>query len=524
VPPKKYYFIKLLIKLLSMNRALLLYVFIFTLALNVQAQQPVFIGTDKLDTAIYLEGDTLRLPFAISTEKRLTQEDIGIKREGWYATGLPELTVDPIRGLTVGGNAFLFNNMDRNDPFYYYTPYRIRYAVGLRVAQNGRVDGELNVDIPFVFNSKWRLRGDLIYANDPNWQYFGIGSGTLNPLRFRDKRTGNIVEEARFPGYYENLARTRPGRGPEFGEDPAGIYTDIHFNEVDYTQFLFGLAAERTFFEGRMRLMFGLEILVIGIDQYDRQVSPEAIDVNTGEETGATQGRTRLTEDFLAGQQDPNSSWARHNIGGYNGGRIGLIQSGLMWDTRDLEPDPSRGMFVEYAQEISASWTGSEFDFTKHLVQGMFYQRVLPDYLGRTVFASRFALGYIRGGNIPFTEVLDLWGASEGGGIPVLGGARALRGYREGRFAGMVTGLANLELRSRFYQTHFMGQHLAFSAVPFLDAGRVWDGFGDIEFNNIKVNPGVGLRLAWNQATILRMDYARSAEDAQFFFVFGHTF
>ena len=508
-----------------MRRIILLFTIFFVLITESQAQEAVFLGTEEVDRAVIIAGDTLTLPFDMSREKRLLPEDIRNKREGWYATGLPELTVDPIRGLTVGANAFLFNNNDRTDPFYYFTPYRIRYAMGLRVAQNGRIDAELNVDVPFIFNSKWRFRGDFIYANDPNWQYFGIGSQTLNNLRYQDKRTGNIVENARFPQYYENLALTRPGRGPAFGEDPNETYTDVHFNEVDYSQFLLGLALERTFFEGRMRLMLGAEILVIGIEQYDKRTTVEAIDINTGEETGAVQGQTRLTRDFLAGQQgDANSSWARFNIGGYNGGRIGLLQTGLMWDTRDLEPDPSRGMFLEYAQEISATWTGSEFDFTKHLVQGMFYQRVLPNSLGRTVFASRFALGYIRGNNIPFTEVLDLWGASEGGGIPVLGGARALRGYREGRFAGMVTALANIELRSRFYQTTIMNQHMAFSAVPFLDAGRVYDSFGDMSLDNIKVNPGIGLRLAWNQATILRMDYARSAEDAQFFFVFGHTF
>lgn len=508
-----------------MKRVLSIYFLLNFIILNANAQEPTYVGSENLDRAVVVERDTLELPFAMSREKRLLPEDIFNKREGWYATGLPEFTVDPIRGLTVGANAFLFNNMDKTDPFFYFTPYRIRYAVGLRVAQNGRVDAELNVDVPFIFNSKWRLRGDFIYANDPNWQYFGIGSQTLNNLRYQDKRTGNIVEDARFPGYYENLALTRAGRGPAFNEDPNGTYTDVHFNEVDYSQFLLGLALERTFFEGRMRLMLGAEILMIGIEQYDNRTTVEAIDINTGEETGAIQGQTRITQDFLASQQgDANSSWSRFNVGGYNGGRIGLLQTGLMWDTRDLEPDPSRGMFVEYAQEVSAPWTGSEFTFTKHLAQAMFYQRLMPNTLSRTVFASRFALGYIRGSNIPFTEVLDLWGASEGGGIPVLGGARALRGYREGRFAGMVTALANVELRSRFYQATVFNQHMAFSAVPFLDAGRVFDSFGEMSLDNIKVNPGIGLRLAWNQATILRMDYARSAEDAQFFFVFGHTF
>jgi hypothetical protein len=510
-------------RVLMKKSCIILFLLFGTFALR--AQQPTFLGTERQDSAVTIEGDTLRLPFPISTEKRLSQEDILNKKEGWYATGLPELTVDPIRGFTVGGNAFLFNNYDKNDPFFYYTPYRVRYGIGARVAQNGRIDGELSLDIPFAFNSKWRLRGDIIFANDPHWQYFGIGSHSLRPLQYRDKETGVLVEKARFADYAHNLALTRPGRSMALGEDPAKTYTDKHYNELDYSQFLFGLAAERTFFEGRMRLMFGFEYLQIGIDHYDFQPIPEAIEIHSGAETEAIQGRTRITEDFLAKKADPNNAyWARHNIGGYDGGRINLLQTGIMWDTRDLEPDPSNGIFAEYAQEISAPWIASEFSFTKHLLQGVLYRKVLPKYLSRTVFASRFALGYIRGSNIPFTEILDLWGSSEGGGIPVLGGSQALRGYRESRFAGMVTALANFELRSRFYQTRVLNQHLAFYVVPFFDAGTVWDSFADIELNNIKTNPGIGARIAWNQATILRLDYARSEEDAQFFFVFGHTF
>jgi hypothetical protein len=489
------------------------------------AQQPAFMGGRKQDTAVVLEQDTLRLPFPISNEKRLTEEDILNKKEGWYVTGLPELTIVPIRGVTVGANAFLFNNRDRRDPFYYYTPYRVRWGMGLRVAQNGRIDGELSVDMPYVFNSKWRLRGDIIYAHDPNWQYFGIGSHTLAPLQYRDRQTGALVSRARFDAYNRNLAFTRPGRAGVAGENPAQTYTDVHYHELDYSQFLVGAAAERTFFEGRMRLMVGLELLLIGIDHYDGALVPGAINAQTGVETEAQQGVTLITEEYRAKERgDADSYWQRYNIGGYNGGRIGLLQTGLMWDTRDLEPDPSSGIFAEYAQEISAPWLGSEFTFTKHLLQATAYQRLLPAHLSRTVLAGRLALGYIRGSNIPFTEVMDLWGSSEGGGIPVLGGARALRGYRESRFVGMVTALANVELRSRFYQTRLFNQHLAFYAVPFFDAGTVWDSFSTATLTNLRANPGLGARIAWNQATILRLDYARSLEDSQFFFVFGHTF
>jgi hypothetical protein len=410
----------------------------------------------KRDTIVTNPPDTISpLPFELSEEKRLTDEDIRNKKEGWYVTGLPEASVDPIRGFGVGASAFLFNNRSRKDPFFNYTPYRERYAIGLRVAQNGRIDGGIGVDMPFAFNTRWRLRGDFMYGSDPNFQFFGIGSQTLNRLSYRDKSTGQLVNNARFSDYEANLARTRPARPTPgariFTEQAGQVYTDLHYHEVMYEEFLTAAAAERTYFEGRMRLMFGYELLIININHYDGVRVPGAVNTATGEEIEAISGKTLLTESYEAKLRgDADSYWRRKNIGGYNGGRIGLVQTGLMWDTRDLEPDPSRGMFVELAQEFSGRFSGSQFSFSKHLVQGVFYQRLLPQYLGRTVWATRAGLGHIRGSNIPFTEIMDQWGSSEQGGIPALGGANTLRGYREYRFVGMVTGWANTNIRARF--------------------------------------------------------------------------
>jgi len=81
-------------------------------------------------------------------------------------------------------------------------------------------------------------------------------------------------------------------------------------------------------------------------------------------------------------------------------------------------------------------------------------------------------------------------------------------------------------LRWRFAQTNFWKQHIAFSAVPFIDAGAAWDEFDRISsnLNNYRFSPGLGLRIAWNVNTILRFDYAVSNEDNQFFFNIGHVF
>jgi outer membrane protein assembly factor BamA len=60
--------------------------------------------------------------------------------------------------------------------------------------------------------------------------------------------------------------------------------------------------------------------------------------------------------------------------------------------------------------------------------------------------------------------------------------------------------------------------------VPFLDFGRVWDRIRDFGFSDYRWSYGIGGRISWNQATILRFDFARSTEADQFFFGFQHIF
>jgi hypothetical protein len=52
----------------------------------------------------------------------------------------------------------------------------------------------------------------------------------------------------------------------------------------------------------------------------------------------------------------------------------------------------------------------------------------------------------------------------------------------------------------------------------------VWDDISDFGFRDYRWNYGIGARIAWNQATILRFDFARSTEADQFFFGFQHIF
>jgi hypothetical protein len=474
-------------------------------------------------SSVWAQKDTAsktnsKLPFAIDKSKRLPEIEIEEKKEGTFFTGLPRLEFDPIRGFGAGGNVNLFVNQTKEDPFFEYTPYRHRVNAEFFIFRNGRVRYALNYDAPYVFNSKWRIRADAVLWEDPNVQYWGIGRNyTLQPLRFRDKkggsgfRTFNSLKE-----YEENLAIAEFGRG--------GLYfTDLYFNNLQQRTQLYNLLSERTFFGGRLRLMFGYEALFNGFESYSGHVV-EGAKLRNGTEVNAVNNNT------LVDLQQNDGTWDRFNLSGFNDSKgymfTSMLAGAIIYDTRDFEPDPSKGLFLQYSHEYSAPWFGSQFNFNKFMLQGQWLHTFVRWREGksRITFAGLIATGHIFGSKISFIEMFDLSSQAEAGGISVLGGGRSLRGFREARFLAPTVSLINLELRSRLYDFRLLNQYFTVGLTPFYDVGSVFDRPADFTFSDWRGAPGLGARLAWNQSTILRLDHARSKEGSQTFFGFGHIF
>lgn len=461
--------------------------------------------------------DTISLPFELSDDKKLSAEDILNKKEGFFVTGLPRFEFDPIRGFGVGGNIFFFQNKTKEDPFFYYTPYRYSINTELFVFENGRIKAAVNLDVPYIFNSKWRLRADAVVWEDPNAQYWGIGRESLARLSFQDKSTGaegGVRQFNRVNDYEENLKIAIPGNGGR-------LQTDTHYNQFIQRELLFNALGERVEMGGKLRLMFGYEALFTAFEDYTGQVAEEAF-LADGTAVEAIQRPT------LVNKQIQEGTWDRYNLSGFSDGFkfTSMFAAALIYDTRDLEPDPSKGIFLQYSHEYSAPWLGSDFNFNKFMVQGQFIHTFhrWKNNRNRLTFAGLAALGHIFGPNINFIEMWDLSSQAEAGGILVLGGGRSLRGYREARFLAPTVGLVNLEMRARLHDFNAFNQHFALGITPFYDFGTVWEGLKDIQLNNFRGAPGIGGRIAWNQSTILRLDYAQSFEGGQFFFGFGHIF
>lgn len=462
------------------------------------------------------------LPFKIHDSKKLSAERLAKKKEGWFATGVPKLSYDPIQGFGVGGDAQIYFNATKEDPFFGWTPYRLKTVVNATFTQNGKVGIGVKFDAPYFLNTKWRTRLRFSFADNPNKPYFGIGESGLERLSYTNPVTGYVTDDMFFDDYVDSLKRLRPGVS-SFGEDPSLMYTDRRYHWIHYRKYALDLLLERTYLDGNLRLLTGLGLTHLKYTHYDYQEVNGAVDAD-GNVVKAVNGQTKLTQDYLNSKVDGGMDfWSQNNITGYEGGFLTKLKFGLIYDTRDFEPDPSSGALVEYSFGYSPHWLGSDFNYVRNQAQAMKFLKIFKFLPNENILAGRIMMSTIQGTDVFFREVFDIWSASQGR-LGVLGGEDALRGYKKFRFGGMIYGVANLELRSHLFDTKFLKQDFSFSFVPFVDAGRVWDNFSTMKLNGMLYSPGAGLRVAWNQSTILRFDYSVSREDRQFFFVFGHMF
>lgn len=425
-----------------------------------------------------IDTTTKKLPFAIASEKRLPNDELADKREGAYVTGVPDISFDPLNGLGYGAEGNLFFNGKRTDPFFAYTPYRGELHLRAFNTTNNEREILVGCDVPYIFNTKWRLRAEVALEVNPNNVYFGVNTKSLNGLTYyaANDSTKAPITNASYTNYSNALNDNKL----------------TNYNNFLKKEALINVSMERSYLDGRLRALIGYEFARVNFSSFT--------------------GNSLIQKDYDT-----------KKIIGLTTNNITFLQAGFIYDTRNLETDPSNGIFAQLLNEVSLHVLGSQFTFNKTFVHCNYYKKLFPQKFKKLIFAGRVAMGYTAGKS-PFYEYQDQW--SSEGSIEGLGGGATLRGYKQSRFLGRVMQFNNAELRYKFAETTLLKQHLAFSAVPFVDAGAVWNKFSEIgaQLSNYRYSEGLGLRIAWNVNTILRFDYALSKEDKQFFFQFGHTF
>jgi len=469
-----------------------------------------FISTISLLSAGLADAQEIDTTFRRKTQdslsfirsKRMSDADLAKKREGFFITGIPDISSDPVTGFGFGIRTNFIWNGKKDNPLFAYTPYLMKLKANAAYYSSNAREMVLSLDMPYYKGSRWRFKIDFKAQQNPANLYFGSTKTTLNPLRLPSTPQGGATYTT-YAAYDKARKTLRPGQTGE-----AASVTDALSNRYRETEFMLNLKADYAIGKGKWRVMGGYEIQLLSYKTFEG-VEADGIDPATDNKVKAPNGTSLLRREFEQGL-----------ISGLDGGWVSIVQTALIYDTRDFEPDPSRGFYFEAANEYSGKYIGSQFDFDKLFLQGRYYQK-LP-FGKRTVVAARIGVGNIFGQQAPFFEFQDQW--SPDGSINALGGKQSLRGFRANRFLARSLAFANLELRYRLAEVKAGKQYFTVGLAPFIDAGTVRDRWQNLGFKHIKLSYGAGARVGWNQSTILFFDYGLSKEDKLFFFGIGQVF
>lgn len=446
----------------------------------------------------------LNLPPWIGEFKKLDDEEYEQKKEGWYVTGLPLFGSDPVSGSGAGVLANIFFNGNKTSPSFGYVPYEHLISVGIYQTNRSAKSYYVSWDAPFFLDSPFRLKSYVGFDANQHNQYFGIGKESLSPLSYleRNQREGRTVRNAEY-GDFENANQYVSNRG--IGREAVSTQRNHEYIfETTYAQFSLDKTVQKVF-----RIWGGTELSKNIVRRYDGKWT-EAKDPITSINVPVVEDTTLVTKDANAGK-----------IIGERGGNINYLRAGIAYDTRDFEPDPDRGWLIEYNINRAEKTIGSDFSYLRHFFQVKNFYQPFPKLFEELVIAQRVALTKVEG-NVPFFEYRYLY--SIDGPFGGVGGQNTLRGYRTERFVGPVMGFYNIEFRWRFGSVEAFDSLFQFSLVPFYDIANVWDKMKEIKSTDYKHSRGLGLRIVWDQATVILLDYSRSREDSLFYLDIGHTF
>jgi hypothetical protein len=404
------------------------------------------------------------------------------KQAGRYIVPIPIFGYDPDTGINFGAGVSFFQNGEKESPFFSITPYRQLLSAQFIATTEKVFQFNAYYDQPYFMDTPWRVRGELEIYRNPIDNYFGIGSA------------GTALT---FPGSPTVFGSYRDYKDAQ--ENVVNGTTYSHYDEFKYSKVAVRGAAEYDLLGGLIRPLIGFQVAHVWIGDYSGGVSNNVV-----------QQPTHLRDDCNSGRAI-----------GCKGGNDIYLKFGLTFDTRDFEPDPTKGIVATAMSEFSPKFLGSAFNYGRITSALMGYGDILKFKTQQLIITGRFTYSW-QFGDVPFYS-MNIF-AMEDQDDPALGGIENLRGYALNRFIGPVGMVANVELRHTFAQFNVFKQNIKLMAVPFLDYGRVFDSNSDIAFKDWNMGGGVGLHLAWNLSTIVSFDYAWSAEDQAFYMDLGHQF
>lgn len=213
------------------------------------------------------------------------------------------------------------------------------------------------------------------------------------------------------------------------------------------------------------------------------------------------------------------------------GGLVSSLRLGLMYDSRNIENNPTRGIWAEAHVIGAPKWLGTSHEHYKFC--GTF-RHYVPLGTEKLIFAYRLAYqGFL--GNAPWYAMPFYTCMGPNADNDGMGGYRTVRGLMLNRVQGLHTGFYNAEFRWRFIDFKLWKQNIAFALSAFCDGAHVFKGYdmtlredrrAELQtaapekvrlYDQFVLNrkdgfhgsAGAGLRFVMNENFIVAFEYAR---------------
>jgi outer membrane protein assembly factor BamA len=206
------------------------------------------------------------------------------------------------------------------------------------------------------------------------------------------------------------------------------------------------------------------------------------------------------------------------------GGNTTLLKAGLVYDTRDLEPNPMKGIWTEVQLLMAPPFLGNgDLAYTRLAITHRQYFTLAPEVLS---FVYRLSYQTKLWGEMPYYMLPFVYNTAPSLTRDGLGGAKTIRGIMRNRVVGDDFLYGNHEMRWKFLRTLVFNQNIYLALSAFLDAGMVTapykidkSGVPADEFSQklvssgdekLHVGAGAGLHIVMNQNFIIALDYGRA--------------
>lgn len=387
-------------------------------------------------------------------------------KKGWkFGIALPAIAYDSDIGFKYGALTYFY---DYGDGTVYPNYLRSLYAEWSRTTKGSGINTIIYDDKKF-FGTKIRYIGSVNYYIEQALDFYGFNGFEAeynhqyeldsSRMYYRmDRRLWKIISDFQYPIYEDNLKAF------------AGVsFYAFDINSVD------------------------IEKLNEGKDDADKLPSVDSI--------------PGIYENYVANEIIPQNQ--------KNGGNLPHLKIGLIWDTRDLEACPTKGIWTEALIIYAPSIFGNKYSYSQFNITHRQYFNV---YKKRILFAYRLSYNSKLSGEMPFYALPFYQNTLEV--RDGFGGSKTIRGVLRDRVVGDGVTFGNTELRCKVIDTRLGKIDFYIALSGFFDFGFVTkkyqftpsSGHQYLPFKDesMHIGYGVGIRFGINTNSIVAVDYGRA--------------